>query len=104
MLVVRSAKGERSMSRSVWLPVSLVLLSVFAAASLVETPVAEAQKKVVNIAAKEPDTLDPHSSNLGHSHAIARFMFRGVPRFTTKQGKVTTAEAAPGRDWSWTRS
>src|SRR6266446_9625073 len=104
MLVVRSAKGERSMSRSVWLPVSLVLLSVFAAASLVETPVAEAQKKVVNIAAKEPDTLDPHSSTLGQSQAIARFMFRGLTRFAIKDGKVTTAEVEPDLAESWTLS
>src|SRR2546428_8862167 len=104
MLVVRPAKGERSMSRSVGLPVSLVLLSVFAAASLVETPVAEAQKKVVNIAAKEPDTLDPHSSTLGQSQAIARFMFRGLTRFAIKDGKVTTAEVEPDLAESWTLS
>src|SRR6266849_5180009 len=104
MFVVRSAKGERSMSRSVWLPVSLGLLSVFVAASLVETPVAEAQKKVVNIAAKEPDTLDPHSSTLGQSQAIARFMFRGLTRFAIKDGKVTTAEVEPDLAESWTIS
>src|SRR5216683_4603159 len=104
MFVVCSAKGERSMSRSVRLPVSLVLLSVFAAASFVETPVAEAQKKVVNIAAKEPDTLDPHSSTLGQSQAIARFMFRGLTRFAIKDGKVTTAEVEPDLAESWTIS
>jgi len=92
------------MSRSIWLPISLVLLSVFAAVSLVETPVAEAQKKVVNIAAKEPDTLDPHSSTLGQSQAISRFMFRGLTRFAIKDGKVTTAEVEPDLAESWTIS
>ncbi|HMB34110.1 MAG TPA: hypothetical protein VKV41_08780, partial [Methylomirabilota bacterium] len=53
---------------------------------------AEAQRKILNIAAKEPDTLDPHSSTLGQSQAIARFMFRGLTRFAIKDGKVTTAE------------
>src|SRR5947199_6275357 len=104
MFVARSAKGERPMSRSVWLPVSLVLLSAFLAISLVETPVAEAQKKIVNIAAKEPDTLDPHSSTLGQSQAISRFMFRGLTRFAIKDGKVTTAEVEPDLAESWTLS
>src|SRR3989441_7526677 len=104
MFVVRAAKGERPMSRSAWLPVSLVLLSVFAAVTFLGTPVAEAQKKVVNIAAKEPDTLDPHSSTLGQSQAISRFMFRGLTRFAIKDGKVTTAEVEPDLAESWTLS
>src|SRR3989442_10581672 len=104
MFVVRSAKGERSMSRAVWLTVSLVLVSVFAAVTFLGTPVAEAQKKVVNIAAKEPDTLDPHSSTLGQSQAISRFMFRGLTRFAIKDGKVTTAEVEPDLAESWTLS
>src|SRR5206468_6170577 len=66
---------------------------------------AEAQKKkVLNIAAKEPDTLDPHSSTLGQSQAISRFMFRGLTRFAIKDGKVTTADVEPDLAESWTLS
>ena len=51
-----------------------------------EGAAAEAQrKKVLNIAAKEPDTLDPHASTLGQSQAISRFMFRGLTRFATSK-------------------
>src|SRR2546425_702888 len=92
------------MWRSMWLAVALVLPSVFGVVGLVEPPVAEAQKKVVNIAAKEPDTLDPHSSTLGQSQAISRFMFRGLTRFAIKDGKVTTAEVEPDLAESWTLS
>jgi peptide/nickel transport system substrate-binding protein len=68
-------------------------------------PAAEAQRrKVLNIAAKEPDTLDPHSSTLGQSQAIARFMFRGLTRFAIKDGKVTTSEVEPDLAESWTLS
>ncbi|PYM99751.1 MAG: hypothetical protein DME07_18825 [Candidatus Rokuibacteriota bacterium] len=101
---VRSVKGERPMSRSTPIVVCLVLLTAFAVWGLVETPVAEAQKKIVNIAAKEPDTLDPHSSTLGQSQAISRFMFRGLTRFAIKDGKVTTAEVEPDLAESWTLS
>src|SRR5215471_18278534 len=65
---------------------------------------AESQRKILNIAAKEPDTLDPHSSTLGQSQAIARFMFRGLTRFAIKDGKVTTAETEPDLAESWTLS
>ena len=86
----------------------LVLVTVLAAFALVapaDPPAAEAQrKKVLNIAAKEPDTLDPHSSTLGQSQAISRFMFRGLTRFAIKDGKVTTAEVEPDLAESWTLS
>ena len=72
------------MSPSMRISACLVLLLTFTALGFVATPLAEAQKKVVNIAAKEPDTLDPHSSTLGQSQAIARFMFRGLARFAIK--------------------
>src|SRR5262245_65210235 len=65
---------------------------------------AEAQKKVLNIAAKEPETLDPHTSILGQSQAIFRFMYRGLTRFAIKDGKVTTAEVEPDLAESWTLS
>src|SRR5882672_7710567 len=84
---------------------AIVLLSTFGFATLVEPPRADAQrKKVLNIASKEPDTLDPHASTLGQSQAISRFMFRGLTRFAIKDGKVTTAEVEPDLAESWTLS
>src|SRR5436190_941897 len=73
--------------------------------SVLIAPSAEAQrKKVLSIAAKEPDTLDPHSSTIGQSQAIARFLYRGLTRFAIKDGKVTTAEVEPDLAESWTIS
>src|SRR5438309_9199717 len=92
------------MSRSTPIVVCLVLVAALTVWGLIETPCAEAQRKIVNIAAKEPDTLDPHSSTLGQSQAIARFMFRGLTRFAIKDGKVTTAEVEPDLAESWTLS
>jgi peptide/nickel transport system substrate-binding protein len=83
----------------------LATAAVFGLVTLADPPAAEAQrKKVLNIAAKEPDTLDPHSSTLGQSQAISRFMFRGLTRFAIKDGKVTTAEVEPDLAESWTLS
>src|SRR5213079_3544278 len=68
-------------------------------------PSAQAQrKKVLNIAAKEPDSLDPHSSTIGQSQAISRFLYRGLTRFAIKDGKVTTAEVEPDLAERWTIS
>ena len=83
----------------------VTILAVVALIALADPPAAEAQrKKVLNIAAKEPDTLDPHSSTLGQSQAITRFMFRGLTRFAIKDGKVTTSEVEPDLAESWTLS
>jgi len=82
----------------------LALLTVFTLLALVGPPPAEAKKKILNIAAKEPDTLDPHTSTLGQSQAIARFMYRGLTTFAIKDGKVTTAEVQPDLAESWTIS
>jgi peptide/nickel transport system substrate-binding protein len=94
--------------RSRILPRLVAVLATLASFSVVTStlpPDAEAQrKKVLNIAAKEPDTLDPHSSTLGQSQAISRFMFRGLTRFAIKDGKVTTAEVEPDLAESWTMS
>src|SRR6266705_7223779 len=97
------------MSRQIRSRLPLVLVAVFtvlvALTLLGPTDPADAQrKKVLNIAAKEPDTLDPHSSTLGQSQAIARFMFRGLTRFAIKDGKVTTAEVEPDLAESWALS
>jgi peptide/nickel transport system substrate-binding protein len=102
---------EKSMSSqvrsrpSLILVLALAVLTAFTLGVLVEPPAAEAQKKkVVNVAAKEPDSLDPHMSILGQSQAIARFMHRGLTRFAIKDGKVTTAEVEPDLAESWTLS
>ena len=90
---------------SLLLGATLALLSLCTFLALLAPPAAEAQrKKVVNIAAKEPDTLDPHASTLGQSQSISRFMFRGLTRFAIKDGKVTTAEVEPDLAESWTLS
>src|SRR5438128_2293566 len=82
-----------------------VVLAVLGVALVAGPPAAEAQRrKILNVAAKEPDTLDPHSSTLGQSQAIARFMFRGLTRFAIKDGKVTTSEVEPDLAESWTLS
>jgi len=84
---------------------AIAILSTVGLAALIGPPSADAQrKKVLNIAAKEPDSLDPHASTLGQSQAIARFMFRGLTRFAIKDGKVTTAEVEPDLAESWTLS
>jgi peptide/nickel transport system substrate-binding protein len=88
-----------------WIVGPFTVLFVFGLLGLAAPSPAEAQrKKVLNIAAKEPDTLDPHSSTLGQSQAITRFMFRGLTRFAIKDGKVTTSEVEPDLAESWTLS
>src|SRR5688572_20577832 len=85
--------------------ITVLTLAALTLVTLAGTPAVEAQrKKVLNIAAKEPDTLDPHSSTLGQSQAFVRFMFRGLTRFAIKDGKVTTAEVEPDLAESWTMS
>src|ERR671925_1310448 len=81
------------------------LVALVAITLLAPVGPADAQrKKVLNIAAKEPDTLDPHRSTLGQSHATVRFLFRGLTRSAIKDGKVTTAEVEPDLAESWTMS
>ena len=84
---------------------ALAALLTFGLVALVDPPAADAQKKkILNVAAKEPDTLDPHTSILGQTQAIKRFMYRGLTRFAIKDGKVTTAEVEPDLAESWTLS
>ncbi len=95
-----SPRGLRAL-----LPAVFLLLTIVAAVGLLAAAPADAQKKrVLNIAAKEPDTLDPHGSTVGQSQAIARFMFRGLTRFAIKDGKVTTEAVEPDLAESWTTS
>jgi peptide/nickel transport system substrate-binding protein len=87
------------------LTAALGTLVAFGLVTLAHPSATEAQKKkVLNIAAKEPDTLDPHTSILGQSQAIYRLMYRGLTRFAIKDGKVTTAEVEPDLAESWTLS
>src|SRR2546427_9642585 len=87
------------------LSAGLAVVAALTFLALGAPPGAEAQrKKVVSIAAKEPDTLDPHSSTIGQSQAISRFLYRGLTRFAIKDGKVTTAEVEPDLAESWTIS
>jgi peptide/nickel transport system substrate-binding protein len=82
----------------------IVLVALVALAVCQPVPADAARKKVLNIAAKEPDTLDPHTSILGQTQAIVRFLYRGLTRFAIKDGKVTTAEVEPDLAESWTVS
>ena len=92
------------MRHATWLRPLIVLLAIVTVLASAVPPAEAQRKKVLNIAAKEPDTLDPHTSTLGQSQAIARFMFRGLTRFAIKDGKVTTAEVEPDLAESWTLS
>src|SRR5687767_8019610 len=85
--------------------VAVIAILVTVTLSSLIPPSADAQrKKILNVAVKEPDNLDPHSSTIGQSQAIVRFMFRGLTRFAIKDGKVTTAEVEPDLAESWTVS
>jgi peptide/nickel transport system substrate-binding protein len=83
---------------------ALLCLAILGALALVSPGPADAQKKILNIAAKEPETLDPHTSILGQTQAIKRFMYRGLTRFAIKGGKVITSEVEPDLAESWTTS
>jgi peptide/nickel transport system substrate-binding protein len=84
--------------------VVFAMLAVVGAVVLGTPPVADAQKKILKVAAKEPETLDPHTSILGQTQAIKRFMYRGLTRFAIRDGKVTTSEVDPDLAESWTLS
>jgi len=79
------------------------LVTALAVAGMVAPAPAYAQKKILKLGHIEPDTLDPHTSILGQSQAIVRFLYRGLTRFKiTPDGKVTTAEVEPDMAESWT--
>lgn len=93
------------MDRSLAWRFGSVLLAVYMAMAVWQpAPAHAARKKILHIAAKEPDTLDPHSSTIGQTQAIVRFLYRGLTRFAIKDGKVTTAEVEPDLAESWTVS
>jgi peptide/nickel transport system substrate-binding protein len=101
------------MKRSFWLRLGIVVIAMFVAVAMLQpAPASAARKKILKIAHKEPETLDPHTSILGFTQSIVRFMYRGLTRFAIKEvvkdGKVvktvTTAEVEPDLAESWTVS
>jgi peptide/nickel transport system substrate-binding protein len=92
------------MSRLTRSRLTLLCVAILVVLALVPPGPADAQKKILNIAAKEPETLDPHTSILGQTQAIKRFMYRGLTRFAIKGGKVITSEVEPDLAESWTTS
>src|SRR5688572_29747978 len=93
------------MLRRPWWPIGGLCLAMFMALTVIPpAPADAARKKILNFAAKEPESLDPHVSILGQVQAIVRFLYRGLTRFAIKDGKVTTAEVEPDLAESWTMS
>src|SRR5262249_45694715 len=84
--------------------VALATLAIFASDIYLAAPAEADRKKILNIAAKEPDSLDPHGSTIGQSQSISRFLYRGLTKFAVKDGRVTTAEVEPDLAESWTIS
>src|SRR5262245_64648295 len=83
---------------------ALAILATFGFCISLAPPAEADRKKILNIAAKEPDSLDPHGSTIGQSQSISRFLYRGLTKFAVKDGKVTTAEVEPDLAESWTIS
>ena len=84
------------MKRNRWLWLGGMMAAVLVMTALFPPVSADAaRKKVLNIANKEPEHLDPHASILGQVQTIVRFMYRGLTRFAIQDGKVTTAEVEP---------
>ena len=64
-----------------------LLVALMAVAGMAAAPAETQAKTILNIAAKEPDTLDPHSSILGQTQAIVRFMYRGPRALPSRTGR-----------------
>ncbi len=93
------------MCRNVCFRLGMAILAVFVAVAMLQPAPAEAaRKKVLKIAHKEQETLDPHRSILGQTQSAVRLLYRGLTRFAIKDGKVTTAEVEPDLAESWTVS
>src|SRR4029450_4964264 len=95
-------RRKRMPQRSYLQLVALLLVACMALALFAPAPVSAAKKKILHFAAKEPESLDPHSSTQGPVQAMARFIYRGLTRFAIKDGKVTTSEVEPDLGESWT--
>ncbi|ETX09195.1 MAG: hypothetical protein ETSY2_00975 [Candidatus Entotheonella gemina] len=93
------------MSRDMWLRFGIAGLAVFVAVALSQPNVAHAvRQKILKIAAKEQDTLDPHASTLGQTQQAVRLVYRGLTKFATQDGKVRTSSVEPDLAESWTIS
>ena len=93
------------MSRNIWRRGSVMALALLiAAAAFHVVPVDAARKKILHLAHKEPETLDPHASILGQTQSSVRFMYRGLAKFAIVDGKVITSEVQPDLAESWTTS
>ncbi len=53
------------------------------------------RRAILKIAHKEPDTLDPHTSILGQTQAIVRFLYRGLTRFAIQDGRSPPRKLSP---------
>jgi peptide/nickel transport system substrate-binding protein len=93
------------MRRKIWVRLGTALLVTCLIGSwYLPAPAEAAKKRILNFAAKEPETLDPHTSVLGQVQASVRFLYRGLTRFAIKDGKVITTEVEPDLAESWTTS
>ena len=84
------------MNRKTWTRLGIAVLAVFVAISMLQpAPADAARKKILKLAGKEQETLDPHRSILGQTQSGVRLMYRGLLKFAIIDGKVTTAKAQP---------
>jgi peptide/nickel transport system substrate-binding protein len=82
---------------------TLVLAAAFMMTAIAVPDPAYAQRKILNIGHKEPETMDPYTTILGFNQSIVRFVYRGLVRFKiTPENKVSTAEVEPDMAESWT--
>ena len=64
-----------------------LLVALMAVAGMAAAPAETQAKTILNIAAKEPDTLDPHSSILGQSRRSPLHVPRGSRALPSRTGR-----------------
>jgi peptide/nickel transport system substrate-binding protein len=111
-VAIQAGKGRQGLGWlfAVVVVQGFILLGLFASADA-------ARKKIVKIAYKEQETLDPHVGILGQTQASLRLLYRGLTRFAirevtetapdgtqTVKRQVTTTEVEPDLAQSWTVS
>ncbi|MGQ4807394.1 Heme-binding protein A [Candidatus Entotheonellaceae bacterium PAL068K] len=93
------------MYKKTGLRLGIAVLAVFVAMAMLQPdPASAARKKVLKIAWKEQETLDPHRSILGQTQSSVRLLYRGLAKFAIIDGKVTTSKIQPDLAESWTVS
>jgi peptide/nickel transport system substrate-binding protein len=93
------------MRRHIWVRGGVAVLALLVAVTAFQVlPADAARKKILHLAHKEQETLDPHTSILGQTQSGVRFLYRGLAKFAIKDGKVTTSEVEPDLAESWTVS